>query len=231
MLENAQWRTVRIHTKTPTDALVTYPKHHHLLWAKRSKTTAPRPSSVIFDHVNATVETLWRVFSKGSSCMKLLQLIPDEILRGGSKRKLFSPGKFPRVRGIFWVDSDRLWLTQLITVSFQDGSSKPEVVMLCTIVRQRLDFSIDLDYSRHVQCGSVKKPWRAITAEVMRIDQLILKRSIVLRPASGPLAFFKMTVTNPSRSARTVPVRVNLVAPHRIAPSSVSYFIFFNCPW
>jgi len=33
---------------------------------------------------------------------------------------------------------------RLVAVSFQDGS-KPEVVTLCTIVRWRLDFSIDSD--------------------------------------------------------------------------------------
>jgi len=66
------------------------------------------------------------------------------------------PQGSPCVRHVSWVDSNSLRLVQLITDRFQDGGSKPEVVKPCTILSQRLDFSIDSDCPRHIQCGSFK---------------------------------------------------------------------------
>ena len=101
----------------------------------------------------------------------------NRIFRNSDLKKDFSCFLF--------VDSDCLRLAQLITVSSQDGGSKPEAVTLCTTVRQRLDLLIDSDCPRHVQFEPVKKSRWAITMEVTKTDHIlvvyqpILKRSIV----------------------------------------------------
>jgi len=91
----AQRGTIAVHRKTQTDAQGTALKYHHLLWsttmATRSKTTnITWPSSEISNYVNATIET-WRVWWTFSNCAKLLQSIPDKIIRGGSKPEVVFP--------------------------------------------------------------------------------------------------------------------------------------------
>jgi len=83
-------------------------------------------------------------------------------------QKLFSR-MVPHVSCVFFVDCDNVKLVQAITVSFRAGGSKREVVKQCTIVHWRPDFSINSNCARHVQCGSVKKHWLAIIAEIMKI--------------------------------------------------------------
>jgi len=174
---------------------------HHV--GKRSKTTEwiiiTWPISVISDHVNATIGTLWRVFWMYFNCARLLQSIPDTIGRGGRKPEVVFLRGSPCVQRVSWVDSDSLRLAQSnIGIPIwrqQTGSS-----YVVHNSSRRLDFSIDSDCPRFTLWISQNPGW-AIIAEVTTIAHNsviywpISKRSIVSRSADGPLSYSKMAAS------------------------------------
>jgi len=117
---------------------------------ENDRTNITRPISVIIDHVSGHIESLWRVLWKYSNCARLLQLIPDTIICGGSKLEVVFPRGSPPC---FLVG---FWLSETGPVDYSQFPrlrQQTEVDTLRTFVSRRLDFLIDSDWPWRVQCG------------------------------------------------------------------------------
>jgi len=81
------WNLLAPHWKTRTDAPGHSERPPPPRWqtVENDWTNITWPISVLCDHINATIETLWRVFWMYSNCARLLQSIPDTIICGGSR--------------------------------------------------------------------------------------------------------------------------------------------------
>jgi len=196
---------------------------------KNDWTNITWPISVI--HVNATIQTPWRVFWTYSNCARLLQSIPDTVSRSGRKPEVFF-ALFPMCSscfpGGFWQSETGLVdYSQCPIWRQQTGNSY--AVYKCKLETWFFYWYL---LPRHVQCGSVKKLGWAIIVEITKITHIsvvywpISKRSTVPRPASGPLAYSKMAVMNPN-SPRVDCPRSRPWALCCAAPSSFYYYNYY----